>query len=100
MRLRNTFRPASLALLAAAALPWPASAHPGHGDAHAEPWYNQPRESLPADAGFPADAAPAPVEGKGLRSAESGVLPDESPERAPRSETRAPEAAREGTLTR
>jgi hypothetical protein len=96
MRLPFASRFAPLAF--AAALFSPAAAHPGHGDAHAEPWYNQPREGVPADAAVPQPGG-APAEGKGLRSTEPGRIAEDSPARAPAAEP-ASEATRDGTPSR
>jgi hypothetical protein len=98
MRLHPASRFAPLAF-AAAALFSPAAAHPGHGDAHAEPWYNQPREGVPAEAAAPQAATPA-AEGKSLRSTEPARLTEESPARAPAAESRTPEAARDDVPAR
>lgn len=85
---RPVLRLAALALMAGAGLlASPAAAHPGHGDAHAEPWYHQPRESAPANPEGPEAAAPATVEGKTLRAAEpraAEASPEQAPAAAPR----------------
>jgi hypothetical protein len=96
MRPHSVSRFAPLAF-AVAALFSPAAAHPGHGDAHAEPWYNQPREGASTEAAAP-QAEPVPAEGKGLRSLEPARLSEESPERAPAAE-QAPDT-RDGTPSR
>ena len=79
-----------------------AAAHPGHGDAHAEPWYNQPQEGAAAPSPALQDgetSAPAASEGSVLRPREPGRLKEEA-QRPSGADQNLPEAPKSRDLDR